>query len=774
MSTSRTSAKKPVHGPAITSKMGSRLKKASNLSHSGTQSKINYSLTNRSMLGSSSRKSISLYGDNKGIDKLSMLSGKQPVQVFDEQGNDVTPRPLFQLEPGAVPAKQNKLFTPPDGSGATVSDFFSISQQTGLNASFVGPFSRSTIGGSSSSKSSKDLDSFTDEFEEPISKREVTVSATDVPVKQEVVRVPTKEDLKKIIDIHLTDTETLWLLDIPPTVISSDAEEFETVKKRNEAYTKLCQNKFGNDRYTERMMQTFNGAPKSKEVQCERIDLQDAGVMASTWDLYDSFNSMEEPVPLVLVEKTSRSTSIASNSFSSSITETEKRALSQIRDDIEQDSEEVLQTEKFQQDLFFMERVVVENIFQPKLAAYRELPVLADPDVSVEIVKPVTVESKSPSLDRLWSFVCEMTKGHNVSSMAWNKKNPDLLAVGYGRFDFREDEKGGLACCWSLKNTMWPERVYHCSYSVTAVDFSEANPNLLAVGLYNGTIAIYNVQNKEDAPVLDSSDNPKGHAAPIWQLKWIMQDKPSLGEVKGEILVAISADGRITKWRIRTGLECNELMRIRRAEERPKNYNFEKEKRGEAYISRQAPGMCFDFLPKDSSIYLAGTEEGFIHKCSCSYNEQFLDTYRGHKGPVYKVAWSPFCSDVFLSCSGDWCVFLWRQDKFKPILSFSISTSEVHDIMWSPYSSLVFGAVHDDRVEIWDLGVNTIDPVAVSFANPGIKLSTILFAKNTNCVLVGDSDGQVSVYELRNMASPNLTEVDALYDIIKTILDSRM
>ena len=30
------------------------------------------------------------------------------------------------------------------------------------------------------------------------------------------------------------------------------------------------------------------------------------------------------------------------------------------------------------------------------------------------------------------------------------------------------------------------------------------------------------------------------------------------------------------------------------------------------------------------SRYLAGTEEGHIHKCSCSYNEQYLESYLGH------------------------------------------------------------------------------------------------------------------------------------------------
>ena len=40
------------------------------------------------------------------------------------------------------------------------------------------------------------------------------------------------------------------------------------------------------------------------------------------------------------------------------------------------DPELVLQSEKFLQDLLVMERTILENIYQPKLAAYRLLPTL--------------------------------------------------------------------------------------------------------------------------------------------------------------------------------------------------------------------------------------------------------------------------------------------------------------------------------------------------------------------------------------------------------------
>lgn len=53
-------------------------------------------------------------------------------------------------------------------------------------------------------------------------------------------------------------------------------------------------------------------------------------------------------------------------------------------------------------------------------------------------------------------------------------------------------------------SVQWPERIYHCDHGVTALDFSVANPNLLAVGMYNGTVAIFNVQSQNPTAVMDS------------------------------------------------------------------------------------------------------------------------------------------------------------------------------------------------------------------------------------------------------------------------------
>ena len=52
---------------------------------------------------------------------------------------------------------------------------------------------------------------------------------------------------------------------------------------------------------------------------------------------------------------------------------------------------------------------------------------------------------------RLWSYHCSLTEGRNVAAMAWNRLNPDILAVAYGQFDFGA-QRDGLVLFWSLKN----------------------------------------------------------------------------------------------------------------------------------------------------------------------------------------------------------------------------------------------------------------------------------------------------------------------------------
>jgi len=59
---------------------------------------------------------------------------------------------------------------------------------------------------------------------------------------------------------------------------------------------------------------------------------------------------------------------------------------------------------------------------------------------------------------------------------------------------------------------------------------------------------------------------------------------------------------------------------------------------------RNTAGFSFDFLKNEGSVYLASTEDGTIHRCSKSYNEQYLENYFGHKGKYMKESW---CYNIF-------------------------------------------------------------------------------------------------------------------------------
>ncbi|XP_074953427.1 dynein axonemal intermediate chain 4 isoform X2 [Phalacrocorax aristotelis] len=702
-------------------------------------------------------RSQSTTSDGKAVDRGSLVGNKYAIRVFDDEGKDVTPHPLFHSDPSTVLPKQGKVLVPSAYFGATGSVFlssFSMHQTSGVNAS-LGSFSRTYGSSSTSISNASTTESILDEILEPGSQQDTTVSLSVVQVRQEEVNEElTKADLDRRVDIYLTETDTIWILDMPSVVVSVESEDAGRVLARNRIYVDICKNRPGNDRYVEKMMQTINGATKNKDVQCDKIIMEDKGMMVTSWDLYDSFN-VSEIEPSSKAEG-SGATTEKSSKFHTTKEHNQTTSVSSDRDpNVTSDtSGTAAAVKEAKQEVHNKEK---EDKEEQKKA-------LIDPSILSDLNK-IPEDIVPPRLERLWSYVCDLTNGHSVSCMAWSKVNPDLLAVGYRAFDFKEQKKG-LACCWSLKNPMWPERIFRCEHGVTALDFSMASPNLLAVGMYNGSVAIYNVQSCNNATLLDSSESSNKHTGPVWQLRWVEQDRGATGDGKKERLICISADGRITEWLIQKRLDCTDLMKIQRTESKKKKLPGEKERKNEALISRQAAGMCFDFHPKDTDFYLAGTEEGHIHKCSCLCNEQFLETYRGHKGPVYKVAWNPFSTDMFLSCSADWSIILWHQDSQMPILTFSSTTAFVHDIMWSPKSAFIFAAANESRVEIWDLSVSTLYPVISYFANPRVKFTSVLFAKTTDCLLVGDSKGEVSVLELQNLAAPNSNKVDTLHDII--------
>ncbi|KAF0715155.1 hypothetical protein AaE_011396 [Aphanomyces astaci] len=348
------------------------------------------------------------------------------------------------------------------------------------------------------------------------------------------------------------------------------------------------------------------------------------------------------------------------------------------------------------------------------------------------------------SLLPLWRFSSERAKKKQVTAVCWNPCFSDLFAVGYGSYDFLK-QGSGLVCCYSLKNTSHPEFIFATESGVTCLDFHPQQPALLAVGCYDGTVMVYDVRNKINRPIYTSTIKTGKHTDPVWQVNWQEEDL-----AKELNFFSISSDGRVANWIMsKNELKMEPVMQL-------KLVNTAKDDPEETSLSGLAGGCCFDFNRFSEHLFVVGTEEGKIHKCSKAYSGQYLENYTGHHMAVYAVRWNPFHERCFLSCSADWTVKLWDHSIPEPIMSFDLGNS-VGDVAWAPYSSTVFAAVTSDgKVHVFDLAENKNEPLCEQKVVKKAKLTHITFNTKDSIVLVGDDRGGVNSLKL----SPNLRKLE--------------
>ncbi|CAD7973014.1 unnamed protein product [Amoebophrya sp. A120] len=337
----------------------------------------------------------------------------------------------------------------------------------------------------------------------------------------------------------------------------------------------------------------------------------------------------------------------------------------------------------------------------------------------------------------LWRFTSEKVKRKQVTAIRWNPKYTDLFAVGFGSYDFMRQGTGCI-CCYSLKNTKFPEFIFNTDSGVCSLDWHPSRPALLAVGLYDGTVLVYDVRGKTKRPIYASTIRTNKHSDPVWEVRW--NDDPNGAALS---FYSVSADGRVSIWLLmKDKLESEELMAL-------KLHSGEEEDTG---LTGLAGGLCFDFHKTNEDLFLIGTEEGRIHKCSKSYSGQYLDTYEGHSMAVYAVRWNHFHPNIFISSSADWTVKMWDHTTKTPIMSFDLA-QQVGDVAWAPYSSTVFAAITADGVtHVYDLSINRNGPLCWQKVVAKAKCTHLGFNGESPILIVGDDRGGVTSLKL----SPNL------------------
>lgn len=384
--------------------------------------------------------------------------------------------------------------------------------------------------------------------------------------------------------------------------------------------------------------------------------------------------------------------------------------------------------------------------------------------------------------------------GLAVSSLDWNSHQPDILAAGYGSVSSLSNASGSTGCVafWSLRNPIYPERLLRAPADVTSVTFSNVHANIVAAGLRDGSICLWDVRQASDRPALstalsgnsnNSSAGSSGnggsggaasnsastsamslrHKEAVWGLKFVDR---GVSKMPREFCATAGADGNVVRWDFKRGLEASMLMAITRghnpnilrrsvnlaapsttighdgksSSQQQSQDNVSSNVEGSLF--RKASILSIDFPCDDPTSYVCGTEDGMLHLCSTNYSDAILDSFSAHAGPVYETQFSPFEPSLLLTASADWSVKLWSLSR-KECVGYYASTdlkAGVTSVNWSPNDACSFASCSEDgRVEVWHLSKRPMDPVATHF--PGsTNLATDLqqhFASNAGFTSAG-------------------------------------
>ncbi|KAL7550236.1 hypothetical protein ACHAWF_013476 [Thalassiosira exigua] len=473
--------------------------------------------------------------------------------------------------------------------------------------------------------------------------------------------------------------------------------------------------------FSERASQTFNNPLKSRGVHTEPPPITQYQDEVSQWKIHDSYKS-----EFILIQSIDKQDGGARNiSF-----EDKLASIVLAKEEASESKTDTIHSKNMENALKAMERLVNQNAEDEIFQDFKYFEDRAD-----------QFRNGEGTLLPLWRFSTYRANRKQVTSLCWNPRYNDMFAVGYGSYDFMR-QGTGMVCCFSLKNTSYPEYVISTESGVMCLDFHPQHPSLLAVGCYDGTVLAYDISNGTSKPIYSSSLRSGKHSDPVWQVYW--HDSGCLS--KEFNFYSISSDGKVANWTMnKNELKMEPIMHL-------KLINPTKDDSDEPTLSGLAGGCSFDFNKKLDNLFLVGTEEGCIHKCSKAYSGQYIKTYDGHHMGVHTVRWNPFHEAIFISCSADWTVKIWDHKSSQCILHFDLGNA-VGDVCWSPYSSTVFAAVTTDgKVHVFDLSQNKREPLCAQKVVKRARLTNAAFNVKDFILIVGDDRGGVHSLKL----SPNL------------------
>ncbi|XP_068898448.1 dynein axonemal intermediate chain 4-like isoform X2 [Tenebrio molitor] len=551
--------------------------------------------------------------------------------------------------------------------------------------------------------------------------------------------------------------ETIFLLDLPSCIVPKETEEGEAAEADNQLYDYLTKGKGRNRKVATIGVQTIPTLRKTRSTEPVKYEFRDNSTFASNWEMYDTYNVIDVDeladkgdgyVELIIKEV--EVIEDDAHKLNDEIHPSEVRKSKE-----ERELEKLMNNQNYFNAALVIERLLANNCYNSEQKKFKGL---LDEDESLDATPKYHYK-----LDLLWTFCNEDTRNRCVTGISFNTYTEDILAVGYGKYYFVDRKSTGVVMIWNIKNPKQPERQYYFRYSVTSLAFAKKNPNYLAVGFYNGDVKVVDVS-KRDLELV--GEDCSSSFEPAWDVLWLEQDKE-------EYFLVCFGDGRVCKYHFTEDvvLERVQIMRTDKVEGKLKGLKALRMFEGnQVSSSRHSSALCLSLHSANPSIYFIGTNEGVIHRCTPHYCTQHIDMFKAHEGSIHTIKFSPFVNKVFATCGDDFQECLWVEGIDEPLIVSRYCTEPVLDFEWSPSHSTIAVSLRGMDIFLWDLQRKIYSPQSQTKSPTNSRNTLCRFTSCGRCLLVGDVDGNIHIFAVSGLPMPAFFQENLFFQSVKNIL----
>uniref|UniRef100_A0A1B0FBW5 Dynein axonemal intermediate chain 4 n=1 Tax=Glossina morsitans morsitans TaxID=37546 RepID=A0A1B0FBW5_GLOMM len=542
------------------------------------------------------------------------------------------------------------------------------------------------------------------------------------------------------IRVVLWKSELIRLYEQTSVTVPGNTEESKLVLKDNDLYDYLTSHRGRMRRRSEAESQTILAFRKTRDINTDPVMKTSTASYVSFYEMFDTYRMLSK---------------MGTNKSSA---EEEKAIVTPLHKlPFDEQVNALGRLPAFNLAGMVVMRLLAGNEYSQSQKRFRKMKVVD------RMVKQINYKYSLRPLFTLFPYTTDGMR-RAVCDISFCAKNSDILAVAYGIYSYSAAKlsKTGSVCVWSIKNPCNPERQYNYDYPVVSVCFSPYMATLLAIGLFDGSVEVRDVTKYNEPAVAISQRSISPCVDPVLSIKWIKQAKV-IDSAELDPLLALSQDGSVTKFNIinspylagfkQTVLEC--------VEGTPEGLNFTTTTELKRQTIRRPQGLALTKHPLQPDIFYILTDEGCLHKCSTNYQNQYLELLKTHDGAVNCMDFSPWSPKLFLTCGNDWCIRIWMDGIFRPLITIKNLYAPYQWANWSRTHSTVLLAINRKQVEIWDIRRSVLKPMSATFLENSFNTLAKFSCDGCN-IAIGNEKGNVHISALDEMPFPPYFQYEAL------------